>query len=95
MIPTHSELDSATKPGVSVHAWNHFLMIWGVVECQNIGETNYLRRCDFFKWELKIINHFYTKMAKKGRDGNFRVRFLIYNSGKIDSIFKNYMSSEN
>ena len=60
-----------------------------------MGETNYLRRCNFFKWELKIINHFYTKMAKKNRDGNFRVRFFIHNSGKIDSIFKNYMSSEN
>ena len=64
MLFLHSELDSATKPGVSVHAWNHFLMIWGVVECQNMGESNYLRRCDFFKLELKILNHFYMKTAK-------------------------------
>ena len=59
-----------------------------------MGETNYLRRCDFFKWELKVLNHFYTKLAKKGRDGNFRVRVFIYNSGKIDSILKNFMRSE-
>ena len=91
----HGELLSPINPGLSDHAWNLYRMLWGVVECQFMGETNYLRRCDFFKWELKILNHFYTKTAKKGRDGNFRVRFFIHNLGKIDSILKNYMSSEN
>ena len=54
----HGELLSPIYPGLSDHAWNLFGMLWGVVECQFMGETNYYRRCDFFKLELKILYHF-------------------------------------
>ena len=47
-----------TSPGLSDHAWNHFGMLWGVVECQNLVESNFSRWCDFFKLDLKILNDF-------------------------------------
>ena len=47
-----------TIPGLSAHAWNHFGMLWGVVECQNLVESNFSRWCDFFKLDLKILNDF-------------------------------------
>ena len=48
-----------------------------------MGETNYYRRCDFFKWDLKILYHYYTKTAANGKCWNLGVRFFIHNLGKI------------
>ena len=95
MLPTHGELLSPINPGLSDHAWNLSRMLWGVVECKFMGETNYLRRCDFFKWELKILNHFCKKTATNRKDWNFTVRFFIHNFGEIWSILKNLMSYKN
>ena len=53
-----------------------------------MGETNYLRRCDFFKWELKIINHFYTKMAKKIETEILECGFLFITRVKLIRFLK-------
>ena len=94
-LHSHGELVSPTKPGLSVHAWNHSGMFFRVMECQNMGETNYYRRCDFFKSDLKILNHFYKKTAANGRCWNLGVWFFIHDLSKICSISKNHMSFKN